>query len=371
MNNNTRGLLSLVAGWVALAGWPLLTAAQDDYPTFEFGGRLQLDYTFYDEDVAPLDDGGEDRRARLEVSGGLSPEWDYKLQLDFSPEDPELKDGYLRYSGVDSSRIWLGSFKQPFSLEELTSSKYITFIERALPNIFAPSRRLGAGFQHWGERYMVFAGVHGDEVNSNEEGSGANARIVFTPIRDEQAVLHLGLGVGWEQFDGDSVRLRQRPEAHQDSTRLVDTGTLTGVDDVTRWGLEAAYARDRLSAQAEYLGVDVNRSGAEDLSFDGYYLYLSYFLTDDSRPYKAKDAGFDRVKPSGSRGAWELAARFSNLDLSDADVLGGEEDNLTIGVNYYATPHLRFSANYIAVNTDEAAGDDDPNILVFRAQFDF
>ncbi len=371
MKHQIRAFWLILGGCAALAGWPLMSAAQDDYPTFELGGRLQLDYTFYDEDVAPLDDGGEDRRARLEVSGGLAPEWDYKLQLDFSPEDPEVKDGFLRYSGIDSSRIWLGSFKQPFSLEEWTSSKYITFIERALPNILAPSRRLGVGFQHWGERYMVFGAVHGDEVNSNEEGSGANARLVFTPISNEQAVFHLGLGLGWEEYDGDSVRLRQRPEAHQDSTRLVDTGTLTGVDDLTRWGLEAAYARDRFSAQAEYLGVEVNRTGAEDLSFDGYYLYLSYFLTNDSRPYKAKDAAFDRVKPGSSRGAWELAARFSNLDLSDADVLGGEEDNFSIGVNYYATSHLRFSANYIAVDTDAAAGDDDPNILVFRAQFDF
>ncbi len=150
-----------------------------------------------------------------------------------------------------------------------------------------------------------------------------------------------------------------------------DTGTLAGVDDLTRWGLEAAYAQNRFSAQAEYFGVDLDRSAGADLSFDGYYLYASYFLTQDARPYKAKDGVFDRVKPSRAAGAWEVALRFSNIDLNDADVRGGEEDNVTLGVNYYATSHLRFSANYIAVDTDEAAGDDDPNILVFRAQFDF
>jgi phosphate-selective porin OprO/OprP len=130
--------------------------------------------------------------------------------------------------------------------------------------------------------------------------------------------------------------------------------------------------------QAEYNQTQLQRSSSPDLKFDGWYVFTSYFLTGESRPYKK--GVFDRIKPlhavgNGGIGAWELAARYSTADLNDADIYGGEIDNATLGLNWYTTDNVRFSANYIRVLDVNRPGSDvdgiDGDILALRAQFDF
>ena len=123
-------------------------------------------------------------------------------------------------------------------------------------------------------------------------------------------------------------------------------------------------------------------SGFEDFDFDGSYIYASYFLTGESRAYSAKKGKFGRVKPKSKKhGAWELALRYSTLDLDDGSIQGGEEDNITIGVNWYATKYVRFMANYVMTDSDptsyrhnDGSGnrvDDELNVFQLRAQIDF
>jgi phosphate-selective porin OprO/OprP len=123
--------------------------------------------------------------------------------------------------------------------------------------------------------------------------------------------------------------------------------------------------------------------GATDPSFNGWYVYGSYFLTGEQRPYEASEGTFGRVKPKsivgkGGHGAWELAARYSSIDLTDSGIEGGKEDDLTLGVNWYATPNIRFMGNYIYASTDPtsvveypASGNEKVNIFQLRAQLDF
>ena len=129
-----------------------------------------------------------------------------------------------------------------------------------------------------------------------------------------------------------------------------------------------------MSIQGEYIATEVKReNGFENAAFDGAYIYASWFLTGESRPYKAKKGKFGRVKPISKDGfgAWEVAMRYSTLDLNDGVITGGEMDNITFGLNWYANPNVRFMANYIMVDTDEKAGNDDPRIFQMRAQVDF
>ncbi len=366
-----RRLSALGVGILVGLVLPGATLAEDKYPTVDFGGRLQLDYTFFDSDKFQFDDGGEVRRGRLFAKGKLAEHWDYKVQYDFAPDDPELKDGYVRYSGPSNGRFWFGNFKQPVSLEQLTSSKYTTFNERAFTSGLAEGRRLGIGYQGWGDSYTWMATAYGDEANGLVEGNGAAGRFVYQLQPADGSAVHLGLSASWNEDADDTIRLRVRPESHQDSHRILDTGAIEDVSDFIRYGLEAAYVRARFSAQAEYATLEVSRRAAEDLSFTGYYAYVSFFLTDDRRPYKAKDGAFGRVEPASGKGALELALRFSSLDLTDKDILGGEGEAVTLGINYYATSHLRFTANYVIADTDEVAGDDDPSALQIRMQIEF
>lgn len=365
-------------GFAGFAGMALLAAcvptlAEENYPTIEMGGRAHLDYAFYDDDVRELGDGGEVRRARLFASGDLAPDWSYKAQFDFAGGDIATKDLYVAYSGLPAGDLTIGQFKQPLSLENLTSSKYTTFIERALPVGLASDRRLGVGLEVGGDQYIFAASAYGQEVDEEglDEGLGAGARFAYTPVNSDDNLVHLGLAGAWEEAQDatDTLRLRARPESHVTDVRLVDTGTFTGVEDLTRAGLEAAWVHGPFSLQGEYLGVDVNRRNDPDFSGEGWYVFGSWFLTGESRPYKG--GAFGRVKPRGERGAWEVALRYSTLNLDDAGVSGGDEENLTLGVNYYVTSHLRFQGNYTQVDSTRHSVSDDPNILHFRVAYDF
>ena len=67
----------------------------------------------------------------------------YKFQYDFASSDP-FPDAYIQLRKLPmAGNFTVGHFKEPFSLEELTSSKYITFMERSLPNVFSSGRNLG------------------------------------------------------------------------------------------------------------------------------------------------------------------------------------------------------------------------------------
>ena len=367
-------------------------ASEDGNFKFQIGGRIMVDAAFYNEDNIDLDgeDGTEIRRGRLFVKGTMYKDWHWKAQYDFASSD-EIKDLYIRYTGWEPTRITVGNFKQPASLEELTSSKYITFMERSLPNAFATGRRIGVMADHMRDHYTLAASVFGQDANDNDaegdEGFGFGGRATWAPVNTKGQVAHLGGWGAWEEAQDDeneTIRFRARPESHITSTRLVNTGRIDA-DSKTSYGFEAAGVMGPFSLQGEYMRASVDRDGPDsDPDFTGWYVYGSYFLTGDSRVYKK--GAFSRVKPNsvvgkGGYGAWELAVRYSSLDLQDSNIDGGESDNLTVGVNWYATPNIRFMANYVRAASDPFAGslepkspgadDDDLDIFQVRAQIDF
>jgi len=348
-------------------------SADGDF-TFQFGGRVMVDAGYVDEDVASHDSGTEFRRLRMFAKGTLYKDWGYKVQVDYSDDSLAIKDAYIKYKPYG---LTIGNFKQPLSLEELTSSKYITFMERSLPTVFATSHRIGVGINKGGPNWSAAASIYGGQSEDDEdgqEGYGLGARFTFAPIAQKTKAVHLGVAFAQEEplDDGDNVRFRQRPEFHATGTRIVDTGSISNVDDITKVGLEAAAVFGPFSVQAEHLSVDVSRdSGFEDYDFDGSYITASYFLTGESRPYSAKKGKFGRVKPKSKSGAWELGLRYSTIDLDDGALQGGEADNLTVGLNWYVNPHVRIMANYIDVDAERNGVDDDPNIFAVRTQIDF
>lgn len=358
----------------------------DGANSVNLAGRIMVDAMAADKDNLDLDTGAEFRRARLELKGQIDHDWAYAAVADFAENDVSLKDMYIGYKPWD---VKVGQFKMPSSLEELTSSKYITFMERSLPNTFATGRRIGLGWSTgWDMGTFAVAG-YGQETGGDEteEGFGYGGRATFAPINSNGAgslghgntVVHLGAWGAWENpsdTNMDTLRLRQRPEAHI-TDRLVDTGTFGDVDDLTKWGVEAAAVAGPFSAQGEYMTLDVSRSGGfDDADFDGWYAFASWFLTGESRPYKASAGAFDRVKPAhpvtaGGLGAWELALRRSNIDLTDGALLGGEMDNWTVGLNWYLTDYVRVMLNYINVEAQTGPFKDEPNILQARFQIDW
>lgn len=371
-------------------------SSPDDAFKFGFGGRIQLDAAWYNEDQADngetteLDSGTEFRRARLSAYGTLWKHWDFKSEIDFAENEVEIKDMYIANTYWKPLTIQAGNFKEPFSLEQLTSSRFITFMERSLADVFAPERNIGAALYYAGSNWTAAGGVFSEGIDDDDEeeisggeGIAATGRITAAPLLDSKRLVHVGGAISWrnpEASEGDStLRFRQRPESHIADQRLVDTGEIAGVEDFLRYGAEGAFAWGPGSLQAEYIFTDVNRN-LEDVDFDGWYIYGSWFLTGESRAsaYKPEKGAFDRLKPfanfgSGGWGAWEIAARYSTIDLEDEDIPGGEEDNFTFGLNWYPNPNIRLLANYVKV-LDLEGGDFEgasPDIFQIRAQVDW
>jgi phosphate-selective porin OprO/OprP len=124
--------------------------------------------------------------------------------------------------------------------------------------------------------------------------------------------------------------------------------------------------------------VDRDISTNPDLDFSGFYVEGGWFLTGESMNYKPSSGKYSRVTPKGivgkgGIGAWQVALRFSSLDLTDEDISGGEEDNFTLGLNWYATPNIRFTANYVNVLDVEGGSNDgdEPESFQIRSQVEF
>jgi phosphate-selective porin OprO/OprP len=352
----------------------------------KIGGRLQTDWLWSSDDnaiksdVGEQEDGVEIRRARLYFSGLIYGNVEYKLQFDFAGGQAALKDAYLCLTDFPLGELWMGHFKEPFSLDELTSSKYITFLERALPNIFAPSRNTGFMLHNVtsDERMTTAIGVFRDtdDFGENVDDGGYNitGRVTALPIYENKGanLLHLGAAYSYRNPD-DTIRYRQRPEAHL-TDRFVDTGSFAG-DRVDLVGLEAAWVKGPLSLQGEYMLAKADRLGSgSDVKFDGYYIQASYFLTGEHRNYKTSEGAFSRIKPkknysaAGGPGAWEVKARYSGLDLSDKDITGGKLDNISAGLNWYLNPNTKIMWDYVHADKDDVGQAD---MLMMRLQFDF
>lgn len=354
---------------------------------FEFGGRLQNDWAFYEADdaleatVGPFEEGTEFRRARLFFQGELYDRVEFKAQYDFAGGDAEIKDAYLgliHLPVVGGLRV--GHFNEPFSLEEQTSSKYITFMERALPvEAFSPARNTGFMLHRGEERYTWAVGAFrdadgfGDAVD--RDGVNLTGRVTALPWYADggRRLLHLGVSVSEREPTEDAVRFRSRPESHL-APRVVDTGAF-GADGLTLVDLEGALVHGPFSAQAEYVqaAVDTLPGAGSDPDFDSFYVYGSWFPTGEHRPYKTSAGAFDRLKPrrpwgDGGAGAWEVAVRYSSLDLADAGLAGGQVDDVTLGLNWYPYANVRWMLNYVLTDRD---GVGEADAVQMRLQVDF
>ncbi len=351
----------------------------------KFGGRIQADFTFasVDDVLGETEDGFEFRRARLFMSGLIYERIEFKAQYDFTGGDADFKDMYI---GVKNNwgTLRFGHFKEYFSLEELTSSKYLAFIERSSPiEAFSPSRNSGIGVHgkrgdqlNWG--FGLFYDADGFGVSTDEDKMNITGRVAFRPLFEEKGarMIHLGLSATQKDLgNGGTFRFRARPEAHF-TDRFVNTGSF-GADSAFILDLEVAGVFGPIWFSGEYLQANVDSAGSGDPTFGGYSVQVGYYFTGEHRRYKTSSGGFDRQKPlenflkDGGIGAWEVALRISHLDLNDGAVFGGEQDNYTLALNWYLNPATRMMVNYVHADVDQGDVEGDADHILLRWQVDF
>ena len=346
--------------------------SEDKSHRFRLGGRIMNDWGFFsapdelEDAVGPVEHGTEFRRARLYLSGHIYDRVDFKAQYDFAGADLGFKDVYIRLGKLPAvGKLLVGHFKEPFSLEIQTSSKYIPFMERSLASVFAPERNTGMMIANTGmDKRLTWAlGLFRDSnLGGNARGPGNYAvtgRVTGVPWsgKDGPKLLHLGLAYSHRRPPDDTLRFRQRPETHL-TVRFVDTGTLPA-QSMDMVGTEMAVVLGPTSFQSEYIHNVVHQPNGGNLSFGSFYVEGSHFLTGEHRIYRNSRASFDRVKPfhnlgdQNGWGAWEIALRYSQLDLNDQLINGGKLRDLTLGLNWYLNPTTRMMWNYVLADRVE------------------
>ncbi|HVC93832.1 MAG TPA: porin [Pirellulales bacterium] len=392
-------------------------------PPASLSGFFQADTGFFHQDPASLQslgriqDGSDFRRARLTALGSIAENINFLVEFDFALiGHPTFRDVWMEVTqlpGIGAVRV--GYFRQPFSLDALRSVRQLTFLERALPvNTFAPFRRTGVMAYHVNETETFTWAAAVSRANTDPYGGdiavaggySGTGRLTWLPYYDVLSegryYLHLGGGYEYTVPDYHQVRFRQSTEffvgsqrtggavgtsgnaqpGPLDSTPLfVDTGTLN-VYDYHLVGSELAGSWGSFNFQAEAMAVVAKQIGGPVLALPGAYAQVAYFLTGEHRPYNRPAGVLSAIKPfenffwlrGGQRGkgAWEVAARASWIDLNSRNVQGGQLTDVTLGVNWYMHANAKLQFNYIHAFLDSPQRvESNTDIFAMRAQAAF
>ena len=283
----------------------------------------------------------------------------------------------------------IGQFKDPVGMEHLTSSRYLDFMERSynqdafygpFNNGFMPGIMI---YDTWADQNGTWSlGGFKSNALSNpfgyDTGDGeyeAAGRVTWLPWYDVPAegryLLHLGLsGVARDTNDAESARVRARGSLRNGppgplNPVFADSGTFSA-DTQSLLNGEFAWQNGPLLVQSEYTAAFFDNAegglaapaGELGTYFaHGWYVQALYFLTGEHRGYDRQAGVFGRVIPHNNfymvrgvgicgPGAWQVGARYSHLDLTDSGIDGGVLDDVTLGLNWFLNPNLKFQWNY-------------------------
>ncbi len=299
--------------------------------------------------------------------------------------------------------ITLGQHKAPFGLESNNSDNYNTFLERGMfTNAFGNAgaeRRIGLSVAYAPKETLnVAVGLFGDNesisrstvapvTNTPDESWGVNGRVTYEPIFEPGKILHLGLSGYYRTAlksgdTQDAVRLTDRPNIRVDNGNIIDSGVIPNVRSLRYGGAEAAAVFGPFTLAGEVGRLSIDRRAAENQSFTGFYLYGSWFLTGETRPFRA--GNFDRVRPfkelgKDGLGAFELALRYDQLDLANTPVLarvGNDALSWTLGLNWYFNPYAKLMVNWVRFSGDNTpldpiGSDTSGDAIAARLHLDF
>ncbi len=361
----------------------------------KFGGRIQLDHAYFnqndelDASYGPLESttGTEFRRLRFFISGTIYQSVEFKLNVDFAGGESRLKDAYIGVKNIPGvGRIRVGHMKEPLRFDALTSSKYITFMERAIPADFANERNNGILLMNdfFNQKLSYQTGVFRNADSfGNDKGADHDiawtSRITTLVINnvEKERLLHFGATYSYRKPDREEYHISVRPKSHL-SRKYISTGEIPEVETSQILNFEAAYSNGPFTVQAEYLTTAVKQrvsSTSETYNFKNYYVQASYFITKEHRPFKSSYSTWGRLKPkhyfmNGNKGigAWEVALRFTDTNLNSKNIMGGEQSDITLGLNWYLNSATRIMLNQVWTHFKDQGN---LNIFEVRFQIDF
>ncbi|MDX9755598.1 MAG: porin, partial [bacterium] len=277
----------------------LSVSSEDGAYQFKVGGRIHSDWYMGSIDDGDFPDGTRFRRARINLSGRIYEDIEFRTEYDFTGDGGgNFKDVYMGYTGWEPASLRIGYMKEPFGLEQLTSANDIPFMERGLTSSLLSTRETGLMIfdeDVWDQRITWAVGVYkntnnfgdGEEDDLEDGNWDLTARLTGLPWYEDEGrkLLHLGVAGSHRDWSDEPMRLRSRGTFSR-GDYLIDTATFNA-DTFDLLGAEAALVYGPASLQAEYFYADVDPTFGGSQSIHAYYVMGSFFLTGVHRPYKA------------------------------------------------------------------------------------
>lgn len=388
------------------------------YPTVKVTGFFQADFGYFAQDTdsnalfGNIQDDRGFRRARLAAVGDISSNASYMFEMDFAfPGRPSFMDVWVDVHDIPwLGNVRVGQWRQPFGLDELTSVRELTFFERPTMFAFAPFRQTGIGFHNNNEDQTVTwaASVYGFPTDAfgdslGDSGYGTAERITALLIDECQGrrILHVGFDHAFTIPNATGFAYRNVPEyggpfggpattpgTAGDVPFFINTGILN-FDSSNLLNAELAGVYDSFHWQSEARFAVVDIAG-DTVTLPACYFQAGYILTGEVRPYNKTNAVLGRIKPNNpfqrgcGWGAWEVAARYSYIDLDPAAPYsaggagllagqppGGALNDMTLGLNWYLNANLKVQLQYVRAMLNNSVSNSSTDIVGFRTQLDF
>lgn len=326
------------------------------------------------------------RRLRFTMRGDIVANMFYKLDLEFAdPNNTQFRDALIGWENLPFfDTIIVGNQKRPINLDQLNSSNHNVFMERPLISdaFNEESRRIGIEVYSINDaetitwQYGIFNNKNiqndGNYTGDPFQGIviGRVTGVCYDEASEGRNYLHFGIAGSAADYngradgaDGDPnlARFRARPELRT-VNRWVNTGRIANAEYGFQEAAELVLNLGSLAVVAEYEFDQVTRiNQSQDVFFHGGYIYVAYFLTGDYQPYNRRLGKLGRPKimenfflvdrlcggHGSGWGAWQVAARYSYIDMTDADITGGVQNNVTLALNWWWNDRSRLMLNYI------------------------
>jgi phosphate-selective porin OprO and OprP len=387
-------------------------------------GVLHFDGRYFPDDVTPeTADTWIFRRVRPTLEGTLNGIYDFRFTPDFAGGRTFILDAFVAARLKPWAVVTAGKFKVPVGLERLVSATDLRFIERALPTSLVPNRDLGlqlggdiaGGLVNYSVGYFngVSDGASSDtntptpDAENDTKGDWA-ARVFFQPFvnSDNFALRNLGFGIAGTFVDstgsatttllpsyrtpGQQTFFSYRGTTAASGTTPAVNGTFADGERL-RWTPQAYYSVGSFGVLGEYVTVsqDVTRAtptaGLQSATLDhtAWHVQLAWFATGEDEQFRGFTPGSVFSLDNRTWGAWELVARYHELDIDDGAFVGGANsfanpDNAAskasawgVGVNWYLNQNCKWSVNYDVTSFEGGApgGADRPDEKALFTRF--
>ncbi len=358
----------------------VLESKDGDYKVW-FDSRAQIDGSFlwgakYNK-IPSF--GTEVRRARFAMKVFLPGKWEAELDMDFADSRADLKDLFLKYAFDNNKWIRAGNFKEVFSMETNTTSRYLTFTERPIgTRVLTPSRHLGIQASYGIGPFVAIGGIHFQDVggweevenrktnyqNGFSEGYSLTGKLTAMPFyKDVNKGLHIAVAGSYRTPKThvragmqNAVRFDTRSYPNINRLKYLDTDRFVA-RDVKLGNVELAGYYKSFRLQGEYTTASVTRPdnlGVE--KFKAFYAMGSFMLLGGKYRYNVFDGEFTQPSTGRPWGDVELAVRYEYLDLNSREgFMWGAGEAFTAAMNFYAKSNVKLGFNYRFVNHDRYA----------------